>query len=214
LGVSSVDISAEALIGVFDRVGIVAFAYSGVRVGMLRRLDVFGLLVIGIVSASGGGMMRDVVLGRLPLLLVREDYLLLAAAAAALAIPLTARPFRLARPVLALADGVGLGAFAVAGALAATEGDLGLPAVVALAVLNAVGGGVIRDLMVDRVPRVLQAEVQATAAAIGGATVWALVRVDPGLAALAGAGATALVRIGSRLFDIHLPVPKRDLDDS
>lgn len=64
------------LVLIFDRIGIVAFAISGVQVGARRNLDVFGLLIMGLVTATGGGVMRDVVLGRLPLLFDREDYLL------------------------------------------------------------------------------------------------------------------------------------------
>lgn len=209
------DISAATLIGIFDRVGIVAFAYSGVVVGMRRRLDVFGLLVMGIVTATGGGVLRDVLLARVPFLLTREDYLVLAAASSLIAIPLVTSRVGWLHFVFAPMDAVGLGAFAVAGALAAIRADLGVGAAIVLAILTATGGGVLRDLFADQVPMVLRAEVNASAAAVGGVVVWLLEPSDAGLAAVAGALATAGVRLVTRMFGIALPVPvDRQHDDA
>lgn len=69
------DFSVATLIDIFDRIGIVAFAFSGVETGLRRKLDLFGLIVMGVVTATGGGLMRDVLLARRPLLLDRGDYL-------------------------------------------------------------------------------------------------------------------------------------------
>ncbi|HET7738636.1 MAG TPA: TRIC cation channel family protein, partial [Tepidiformaceae bacterium] len=180
------NIDAFDIITVLDRIGIVAFAIAGVQVGVRRRLDIFGLLVMGVVSATGGGAMRDVALGRLPLVLDRVDYLLWAGAASSLGIALAWRSRALPPAVLLVADSVGLGAFAVAGAFAAISAGLELPAVVLIAVVTATGGGVIRDLLADRVPLVLRAEVNATAAALGGIAVWAIEPASTGAAALVG----------------------------
>jgi uncharacterized membrane protein YeiH len=76
-----------------------------------------------------------------------------------------------------------------------------------LAILTAVGGGVVRDLLADRVPMVLVAEVNATAAALGGLAVWLADPVSSGAAALLGVSITALVRVGGLAFDLHLPRP-------
>ena len=91
----------------------------------------------------------------------RPDYLLLAAGAALASIVLVTRPWPGQRWLLPVADAVGLGAFAVAGALAAIRADLALPPVIVLAILTASGGGVLRDLMAARVPLLLRAEVNA-----------------------------------------------------
>ena len=201
------DFDSADLVGILDRAGIVAFAFSGVEVGVRRRLDIFGLLVMGIVTSTGGGAMRDVVIGRLPLVFDRPDYLAWAVGSALLAIVLIWRRRRFPRFVLAIADAAGLGAFATAGALAGVEADLNLPAVILLAILTAVGGGVIRDLLADRVPLVLRSEVNATAAALGGASVWLAHDVSLGGAALLGVGVTALVRVGGLAFNLDLPRP-------
>jgi uncharacterized membrane protein YeiH len=202
-----VDIEVADLVGVLDRAGIVAFAFSGVEVGVRRNLDIFGLLVMGVVTATGGGLMRDVVLGRLPLVLDSPDYLLFAIGASLFASMLIWRRRSYPRFLLAIADAAGLGAFATAGALVGIEGDLSLIAVVLMAILTATGGGVIRDLLADRVPLVLRSEVNATAAATGGLAVWLAEPVSTGGAALLGVAITALVRVGGLAFDIHLPHP-------
>ena len=201
------DIDAGDLVGVLDRAGIVAFAFSGVEVGVRRNLDVFGLLVMGVVTATGGGLMRDVVVGRVPLLLDRPDYLLFAIGASLLASMLIWRRRDYPRFLLAIADAAGLGAFATAGALAGIEAELSAIAVVLLAVLTATGGGVVRDLLADRVPLVLRSEVNATAAAAGGLAVWVSEPVSAGGAALLGVAVAALVRVGGLAFDVHLPHP-------
>lgn len=199
--------TATELIGILDRVGLVAFALGGVEVGVRRRLDVFGLLVMGVVTATGGGLMRDVIVGRLPLVIDRWDYVLWPIAGSALAIVLISARRTFPPLLLAVAESAGLGAFSAAGALVALQAGLALPAVILLAILTATGGGVIRDLLADRVPMVLRAEVNATAAGIGGFAVWAFDPVSTGGAALLGVAVAALVRVAGLAFDLHLPHP-------
>jgi uncharacterized membrane protein YeiH len=205
-----VELSATEIVGVLDRVGLVAFAFSGVQVGVRRRLDVFGLLVTGVITATGGGVMRDVILGHVPLLLAEPDYFLWALGGATAGILLAWRRRKAPRLMLAIADSAGLGAFAAAGALAATYADLALTAVVLIAILTATGGGVIRDLMADRVPLVLRSEVNATAAALGGLALWLAEPVSLGGAALLAVAVTALVRVAGLAFDLQLPHPGTD----
>lgn len=201
----AMDIDPLDLIAVLDRVGVVAFATSGVDVGVRRRLDIFGLLVMGTVTATGGGLMRDVVIGRTPLVLDQWDYFLWALGASILAIAVLSAHRRLPATVVAVADAVGLGAFAVAGATAGVQAELPLPAVLLLAALTATGGGVLRDLLADRVPLVLRTEVNATAAVMGGFVFWLAEPVSLGIAALLGAFAAAFVRVAGIVFNINLP---------
>ena len=201
------DFDISDLVGILDRAGIVAFAFSGVEVGVRRRLDIFGLLVMGIVTSTGGGAMRDIAIGRLPLVLDRPDYLLWAAGSALVAILLVWRRRKYPRFLLSIADAAGLGAFAAAGALAGIHAELNPAAIIMLAILTAVGGGVIRDLLADRVPLVLRSEVNATAAALGGFSVWLAQDVSIGAAAVPGVSVTPLVRTGGLAFNIDLPHP-------
>jgi uncharacterized membrane protein YeiH len=202
-----VHLSASELIGALDRIGIVAFALSGVEVGARRRLDVFGLLVMGVVTATGGGLMRDAVIGDTPRVLEQWDYLAWAVGASIAAIVLVSVERTVPRWLLAVADAAGLGAFAAAGALAGLRAGLPVTAVIVLAMLTATGGGVLRDLLANRVPLVLRAEVNATAAGLGGVVVWALDPVSTGGAALAGAAVAAAIRVATISFKVNLPRP-------
>lgn len=203
----AVDIDPLELVRALDRVGIAASALSGVEVGVRKRLDVFGLLVMGVVTATGGGLLRDVVAGRVPFVISHPDYLLWAMGSTGIAILVLALGQRVPAPLLALAAALGLGAFAAAGALVAIDAGLSFPAAVILAIVTATGGGVLRDLLAAQVPLVLRAEVNATAAGIGGAVVWLLEPWSIGAAALAGLLAAALVRVVTLALDVHLPIP-------
>jgi uncharacterized membrane protein YeiH len=201
------DIDPADLVETLDRVGIVAFALSGVEVGRRRGMDLFGLLVMGVVTATGGGVARDLLLTRVPLALENWDYFALALGAAAVGAAVAWSPPRLPRMLVAIADAGGLGAFAVAGAVAAISADLAMPAIVVLAIVTATGGGVIRDLMADRVPLVLRSELNATAAAAGGLVVWTLEPASLELASLAGLVVAAGIRVAGLAMGIQLPVP-------
>jgi len=201
------DLTASELIGALDRIGLVAFAFGGVEVGARRRLDLFGLLVMGIVAATGGGLIRDLILQRVPLVVAEADYIAWPIGGSLAAIGFVVAKRRIPAFVRALAEAGGTGAFAVAGALAAIGAGLPVTAVVLLGIITATGGGVIRDLLADRIPVVLRTEVNATAAALGAFAVWLVEPGSPELAALFGAGVTALVRVGSLAFDLHLPIP-------
>lgn len=209
MSIDSVDV-----ILICDRAGIFAFAFAGAQVGIRRRLDLFGVVVLGVVTATGGGLMRDVMLDRIPLVLVREEYLLLAVAASLLSLVVAASRVPLLGTARQLAEAVGLGAFAVAGAFAAMDADLSLPSVVVIAIVTATGGGVIRDLLAARLPMLLRAEINATAVACGALIVWLLESQSPGIAGMAGLLATAGLRLAGTVFDLHLPIPGAGMADA
>ena len=201
------ELDAQDLIGGFDRIGIVAFALSGVALGLRARLDIFGLLVMGVVTAVGGGMLRDIALGDVPLALERADYLLWAIGASVFAVCVAVSRWDMPLLAVSIADAAGLCAFAVAGALAGMEADLPIPAVLLLAALTATGGGVMRDLLADRTPLVLHAEINASAALLGGLTMVLLEPVSLEVAAAPGVLLAAQLRVTSLVYDLHLPVP-------
>ncbi len=188
-----------------DRVGIVAFAIAGVAVGVRRRMDLFGLLAIGMLAAIGGGAVRDVLLGDLPRALTRTDYLAFAAGAAVLAIVAAGLGWRWPDRLLALADAIGTGAFAVAGALLAREAGLDWPAAVVLAILTATGGAVLRDVLANRIPIAFRTDLNATAAGVGGLVAFFVAGEDEAVAAAAGAGLTAVLSLAGYAGLIRLP---------
>lgn len=164
---------------VLDLVGVFVFALSGGLVGVRARLDVFGVLVLSWISGLGGGIIRDVLLGATPPVGVSDWRLMTAALTAGLAVFATYGRFRdlaAARPRLKLGwvgravrvlDAGGLAVFAVSGALKAVR--LGAPPLTAILVggITAIGGGLLRDVLVGQVPEVLQRELYALPALLG-----------------------------------------------
>lgn len=147
-----------------DLAGVFIFGLTGGTVAVRRQLDIFGVIVLAVVTALAGGLMRDVMLGALPPASLRDDRYLIAALLSGLfAFFFHPQINRLGKPVMVL-DAAGLGLFAVAGCgKALTFGLTPVPAVL-LGVLTACGGGVVRDVLVAEVPRVLREEIYAMAA--------------------------------------------------
>ncbi|ABC82941.1 trimeric intracellular cation channel family protein [Anaeromyxobacter dehalogenans] len=153
-----------------DLGGTFVFALSGAAAAVKHRLDVFGALVLSLVAASSGGILRDVLIGAIPPAALADwRYLAVSLLAGAVVLAAHATVDRLRNPVQ-LFDAAGLALFAVAGTHKALVYHLGpLPAAL-LGTLTGIGGGVVRDLLVAEVPTVLRAEVYAVAA-LAGATV-------------------------------------------
>ncbi|MGX9355428.1 trimeric intracellular cation channel family protein [Roseobacteraceae bacterium S113] len=150
-----------------DLAGTFAFGISGAMLAVRRGLDVFGIAVLAVAAALAGGMIRDMLLGATPVAALAQPIYLMAALAAAVVVFFAHRLLeRLSQPVMLL-DAMGLGLFAVAGCRKALQFGLEpLPATL-VGVLTAVGGGVVRDILVTETPRVLREEVYALAALVG-----------------------------------------------
>ncbi len=151
----------------FDLLGTFAFALSGASASIERRLDAFGVLVVAYATACGGGIVRDVCLGAVPPAGITDwRYLAVALCAAAVASWAHSLVRRLRHPVLFF-DAIGLGFFAVTGAHKALALGGDAEVAIVLGVVSAVGGGVLRDVLLNRVPAILQREIYATAALLG-----------------------------------------------
>lgn len=164
--------------------GTIVFAISGVIAVAGRRLDWFGAIVVGVVTAIGGGTMRCLILGDTPVFWIEDEiYLAFALAGAIAAIPLVRRlgtsPSRFDEG-LQFADAIGLAIFAVTGASVTL--DLGFNGAMAVTcgILTGVGGGVIRDLLVGQTPLIMRSEIYATAA-LAGTLIFVLMAETAGL---------------------------------
>lgn len=192
-----------------DLLGILAFALSGSLLAVRKRFDLFGVLVLGCVTAVGGGAIRDTLTGQTPPLFLRDEtYLWVALTGATLAFAFGERLARFERTI-SVFDTVGLGLFAASGALGAINFGLGPLGVVFAGMLSGVGGGIIRDLIANEVPEVMyrRDQLYATAAAAGAFTVWALhPHVTPFQAQFGGAVVVVLLRWVSRRGWVRLPV--------
>lgn len=190
-------------------VGLLAFAIAGALKGVDADLDLFGVVVLGVLTALGGGMLRDILVGRVPAALLGTGDVTVVLVGVALAVVLATRLDRSLRdhPAFLLSDAVGLAAFAATGALVGARAGVSPFGVVVLATLTGVGGGSIADLLLTRVPAVLREDFYATPAAVGG-VVFVLAGaagvgapVPPASCALAALG----LRVAALRYDWHLP---------
>ena len=151
-----------ALLLALDLTGTFAFALNGALTAVrAAKLDIVGVITLGMITALGGGILRDVLLNALPpATFVDWRYLAVAAAGGLLAFLLSHRLDRLAWPILAL-DAAGLGLFAVTGASKALDLRFGVWQAVIVGAITGVGGGTIRDVLVRQVPTVLRSELYA-----------------------------------------------------
>jgi len=194
---------------VLDLLGVLAFSLSGALLAVRRRFDLFGVLVLGCVTAVGGGAIRDTLTGQTPPLFLRDEtYLWVALLGGLLAFAVGEKLARFER-TLRLFDTVGLSLFATSGALGAIGFGLGPLGVAFAGMLSGVGGGVIRDLLANEVPEIMYRHDQlyATAAAAGALTVYLLhPHVTALQAQLGGAAVVLLLRWLSRRGWARLPV--------
>jgi uncharacterized membrane protein YeiH len=156
-----------------DLLGTFVFAVSGALVAVRGRLDLFGTLVLAGATGLGGGLVRDVLLGDVPPPGLVDWWYLVAAALAGVATFIWHPAFARWENLILTLDAAGLALFCVTGALKASDAGLGIVPAALLGMITAVGGGIARDVLANRVPVVLQGGWYATPALVGAA--WAAV---------------------------------------
>lgn len=166
----------EQIVFILDKIGIFAFAFVGVSHGVKKKLDVFGLLLAGTITAIGGGILRDLSLSKTPYAVSHIEYLLIAVVASILSMVFYSLNFKISQKIVIIADTLGLAAFAVSGSNVAIGAHLNGFVVILFAVMTACGGGLIREVMLNEIPFVLRREIYATAAGIGGLVFYLLVQ--------------------------------------
>lgn len=201
-----------------DLAGTAVFALNGALTAIrAARLDIVGVLALGMMTALGGGVIRDVIIDSLPPATFRDWRYLVVAAAGALVAFTWGRRLDRAGFAIEVLDAVGLSLFAVAGATKALGAGLGPLQAVILGGVTAVGGGTVRDVMIGRVPTVLWSGLYAVPALVGaaiavvgvemgadtGARVWVMTSV--------GALVCFVIRLVGIRFDLNAPAP-RDSD--
>ena len=149
-----------------DLAGTFAFAISGAVAARSRNLDWFGVIVVAYIVACGGGIIRDLCIGAVPPANL-TNWIYLATSVVAAIMTIAADPLvdRISHPVTFF-DSIGLGLFAVTGAQKAMMYGHNTEAAILLGVVTAVGGGVTRDILLTRVPIILQREIYASAALV------------------------------------------------
>jgi uncharacterized membrane protein YeiH len=191
-----------------DLAGTFAFALNGAITGLeAARLDIVGMLTLGMVTALGGGILRDILINALPPATFSSwPYLAVAAGGALIAFFLSRQLRHFALPI-DLFDAAGLSLFCVTGATKSLQFGLGPAQAVILGAVTAVGGGTIRDVLVRRVPTVLTSGLYAVPALIGAAIAVTTVRTGVyGVpAALGAATACFLIRLAGIRYNLNVP---------
>ncbi|OZM56145.1 hypothetical protein CIB95_13640 [Lottiidibacillus patelloidae] len=154
---------------VLNIIGTIAFALSGAFVAIEEKYDLLGIYVLGLVTAFGGGVIRNLLIG-VPVTTLWEQELLLKLALLAMTIVflLPASLLSSWKRLLIFFDAIGLAAFAVQGALHAKAMNLPISAIMIAAMLTGIGGGIIRDILAGRKPLVLREETYAIWAILAG----------------------------------------------
>ncbi|MBD2761772.1 trimeric intracellular cation channel family protein [Kocuria sp. cx-116] len=195
---------------ILDLTGTFAFGLNGALTAVrAARVDIVGVVTLGMITALGGGIIRDMLLDDLPPATFRDwRYLVTAAAGALIAFALGRHLHRLAGLITVL-DTVGLSVFAVSGANKALEFDIGVGQAVILGTITAVGGGTLRDVLIGQIPTVLRTGFYAVPALVGATvTVVASGFGVHGLAvAIAAAAVCFLIRMLGLRFRIDAPHP-------
>ncbi|MFD8449825.1 MULTISPECIES: trimeric intracellular cation channel family protein [Streptomyces] len=193
-----------------DLTGTFAFGLNGALTAVrAARLDVVGVVVLGMITALGGGVIRDVLIDSLPPATFLDwRYYTLAALGGLIAFAVS-RHLRRLEPAITVLDAVGLSTFAVIGASKALDAGLAVVPAMLLGVITAVGGGTIRDTLVGQIPTVLRTGLYAIPALVGAAVTVATTETGLyGLPAALGAAAVCfLIRMLGLHFGLNAPEP-------
>lgn len=195
-------------------IGTLTFAATGALVALRKRFDLVGVLVLASVTAIGGGSIRDVIVGVLPPSNFTNEPLLWVVGATAMAIFFLPHRLREESRLLYVLDTLGLAVFAALGAERGVEYGMGMWGTVFAGAVSGVGGGVLRDMLSGKVPGILyrSGDFYASAAALGALSYYFINFLSPNAALAFGVGVTILVRFGSRLLKLELPVPRTKAD--
>ena len=168
------------IIYILDLIGTAAFAASGAWVGVRKHMDLFGVLVLGVVTAVGGGTLRDLLLGDIPPFSLKNESYIYIAIVVSLIVFANRREtvnriqFKTFEKPLLYFDAIGLGTFVVIGTTKALDFHLGLLGAILMGVMTGTAGGVIRDLFANQVPLIFRREIYASACVAGGLLLVAL----------------------------------------
>lgn len=195
-----------SLILVLDIIGTVAFAVSGVLTALNRRMDPFGILIVASAAAIGGGTLRDVLIG-VPVMWMHDlTYLYVILATTIITIPFRKR-IRYIRRSLFLFDTIGLALYTVVGVEKGIEAGFSPVICIVLGTMTASFGGVLRDILSNKIPIIFRKEIYATASILGGVTYFILTKtpLSNGYIVIISMVSIMIIRLLAIYFDLSLP---------
>ncbi|MFD1255672.1 trimeric intracellular cation channel family protein [Mucilaginibacter terrae] len=192
---------------IIELLGTIAFAISGAFSAMQKRLDAFGVLVIAFITAIGGGTIRDVLIGYMPVSWMRDlngPILITITAIFAILFKKYIKNFKV---TLFLFDAVGLGLFTLIGIQKGIDAGLNHGVCIILGTITGCFGGVLRDILLNNIPLIFRKEIYATACIVGGVIYFGLFRlIDPNWAKVIAIAFICGIRILAVRYDLKLPV--------
>lgn len=162
--------NTELIYWLINLIGTAAFAIAGYMVGFRKRLDILGVVIVALLTAMGGGILRDMLVSRVPMVFQQNTILVTILCTLLLSWLLNLQRQR-RRSLLAwfiIADALGLAAFSITGAKVGLSLNLNCFGVITLAFVTAVGGGILRDVLVNEMPLILRRDIYGTVAIVMG----------------------------------------------
>jgi uncharacterized membrane protein YeiH len=193
-----------------EHFGVMIAALTGVLAARGKQVDLFGVIVLALVTAFGGGTIRDLALGDVPVFWVKDSRFFLNAGITAVVVFYLVRFHELRATVLLVADAFALALFTMLGTRKGLAFAAAPPIAVAMGVITGVAGGILRDLLIGEIPLVFRPEIYLYAtAAFFGATVFVLLgrwSPDAQLNMILGTSSVLLLRLAGIRWRIALPV--------
>ena len=210
----------DEIMFVLELIGAAAFAVSWAMVAIEKRADIFGILFLAVTTALGGGVIRDVLIGRIPPVMFVSYWYLLISVVAALAVFIDAylrsEKYKLHLDKLDavnnIFDAIGLAVFTVSGMNAAMPVSDNVILVLFVGMCTGVGGGMLRDVMTNTMPKVLRKRVYAVASLLGGGLYYAMYALGVNQIVSLGCGMLLIfaLRLFATIFKWNLPSVKLD----
>jgi uncharacterized membrane protein YeiH len=201
-------------INLIDYAGTFAFAISGIRLASAKRFDWFGAYVVGLVTAIGGGTVRDILLNLTPFWMLQPSYLVVTGVALLSVIFLGKYLIRLENTFF-IFDAIGLGLFVVVGIEKSLSVHFPFWVAIVMGMITGSVGGIVRDILINEVPLIFRKDIYALACVVGGLVYFACCQfyVLPEIMQLASAVSVILTRVLAVKYHISLPVLKGHVEN-
>ncbi|WP_299781816.1 trimeric intracellular cation channel family protein [uncultured Formosa sp.] len=201
---------------IIDILGTISFAISGVLVALNKRMDAFGIIIIAFVTATGGGMLRDILIGNTPVSWMKNmTYVYVIVATTILAVIIKRKIDYLKTPMF-LFDTIGIGLYTLVGIQKGINLHLHPIICISLGTMTACFGGVLRDILCNQIPVIFRKEIYATACILGGISFFLLrkLHLESNLIYLISGVIIIAIRLLAVRFKISLPnVYKDEVDE-
>jgi uncharacterized membrane protein YeiH len=190
-----------------DLLGIIAFAFSGALAALQKKLDVFGILVLTFVTAIGGGTLRDMMIGSLPVSWMKDLETIITLIVCYIIALFFTKYIRRFHHTMFWLDTIGLAFFCVVAIAKAISFGLHPIVAVAIGTISGCFGGIIRDVLLNEIPYVFRKDVYASACIAGGVVYFALLKfiTDENLVSIIAGFIIIIIRASARYLNLHMP---------